>query len=92
MSSCTNPNGRIVTPEYLAQFEGCGSLSTLWYQGSDKDFHYFRHLNKTSTPYRIRRTDMPSSNEFELGKQELEKRNSMVRREFSDFIKSEKSE
>lgn len=88
LSGCSGLHGRIVTPEYLSRFEGGGSMSTLWYQGSSEQFHHFRHLFKTSTPYRIRKTDMPWPNEFELGSQELNKRNSLVRREFSDFMKN----
>lgn len=52
-ASCASPNGRVVTAERLSRFEGGGSLSTLWYYGSDGDYHYFRHLWKSSTPYRI---------------------------------------
>lgn len=54
MTSCSSPGGRVVSVERLARFEGGGSLSTLWYYGSDKDYHYFTHLWKSSTPYRIR--------------------------------------
>jgi len=80
--------GRVVTPEYLARYEGGGSLSTLWYRGSDTTFHHFSHLHKISTPYRVKRSEMPWPNEFALGSQELNKRNSLVRREISDFVHS----
>ena len=56
-ASCTNPNGRVVTAERLSRFEGGGSLSTLWYYGCDGEFHYFRHLWKSSTPYRVRQDE-----------------------------------
>lgn len=89
LPACSTPRGRIVTPNYLARYEGGGSLSTLWYQGSDNRFHHFRHLHKMSRPYRIRRGDMPWPNEFSVGSQELNKSNSLVRHEFSDFLKSQ---
>ena len=53
VASCASPHGRVVTAESLSRFEGGGSMSTLWYYGSDGEFHYFRHLWKLSTPYRI---------------------------------------
>ncbi len=28
-------------------------MSTLWYRGSDKEFHYFAHFVKTTTNYRV---------------------------------------
>ena len=54
MTSCASPGGKVVSVERLARFEGGGSLSTLWYYGSDQDYHYFSHLWKSSTRYRIR--------------------------------------
>ena len=53
--SCTSPHGKVVSAKYLSQYEGGGSLSTLWYYGADEKYHYFRHLHKTSTPFRIRK-------------------------------------
>ena len=56
-ASCASPNGRVVTAERLSRYEGGGSLSTLWYYGSDGQYHYFRHLWKSSTPYRVRQDE-----------------------------------
>ena len=39
-------------------------MSTLWYHGSDTKFHYFSHLCKASTRYRIRRSEVPWPDEF----------------------------
>lgn len=58
------PAGRVVSPTYLAQFRGGGSLSTLWYRGSDQKYHYFAHYAKVSTFYRIRRQDLHIPDEF----------------------------
>ena len=55
MASCTSPHGKVVSAEYLSRYEGGGSLSTLWYYGADEKYHYFRHSNKTNTPFRIRK-------------------------------------
>ena len=89
LAACSGSQGRVVSPEYLAGYEGGGSLSTLWYQGSDEHYHHFRHLNKQSTPYRIRRSDMPWPGEFPLGSESLDKTNSLVRNEFSEFLESQ---
>ncbi len=60
----TSFRGRVVTPSYLAQFRGGGSLSTLWYLGSDKKYHYFAHYVKVSTSYRVRREELRIPDEF----------------------------
>lgn len=65
-ASCTSPNGRVVTAERLSRFEGGGSLSTLWYYGSDGEYHYFRHLWKSSTPYRVKQGDFEWRPEVEF--------------------------
>lgn len=88
LGGCSSQKGRVVGPEYLARYEGGGSMSTLWYQGSDGRYHHFRHLHKTSTPYRVRRSDMPWPREFPMGSQELDQSNSLVVREFSEFLSS----
>ena len=64
-----SPKGYIVKPSHLSQYTSGGSLSTLWYRGSDSNFHYFSHLVKVSTNYRVRRSDLLLSNEdeFEIG-------------------------
>jgi len=79
--------GRVVEPEELTRFEHGGSMSTLWYYGCDKDYHYFRHLFKTSTPYRVPKSELlwPSEIRFEgydKGKGHL------VVREISSYLKS----
>lgn len=56
----------VVTPAHLAQYSGGGSLSTLWYDGSDAQYHYFHHLAKVRTGYRIKRTDLTWKEEFPL--------------------------
>jgi hypothetical protein len=56
--------GRIVSPHYLAQYRGAGSLSTLWYRGSDENYHYFAHYVKVSTLYRVRRQALRVPDEF----------------------------
>ncbi len=65
-TSCTSPNGRVVTAEGLSRFEGGGSLSTLWYYGSDGEYHHFRHLWKSSTPYRVKDTEFEWHPEIEF--------------------------
>ena len=58
--------GEVVTPEYLSRYEGGGSLSTLWYAGSDNEYHHFKHFVKTSTKYRISKNDLNWEAEFPL--------------------------
>jgi hypothetical protein len=65
-ASCTSQNGRVVTTERLSRFEGGGSLSTLWYYGSDGEYHYFRHLWKSSTPYRVKQGEFEWQPEVEF--------------------------
>ena len=60
-------SGRVVAPEYLATYEGWGSISTLWYRGSDDKYHYFFHFVKTTTRYRVARDDLIWKSEFPLG-------------------------
>ena len=59
--------GPIVSPSYLRRYAHGGSMSTLWYLGSDERYHYFSHSYKTSTRYRVRRTDFQWEPEFPLG-------------------------
>ena len=59
--------GKTVSPEYLARYEGYGSLSTLWYRGSDDNYHYFAHFVKAKTHYKIRRERLVWENEYPLG-------------------------
>ncbi|WP_440224236.1 hypothetical protein ACQQ2N_03215 [Dokdonella sp. MW10] len=56
--------GSIVSPQHLAQYRGIGSISTLWYLGSDTGYHYFAHYVKVSTGYRVRRQDLAIPDEF----------------------------
>lgn len=65
------PGGYVVQPTYLAQFTSGGSLSTLWYRGSDARYHYFSHFVKVSTGYRVKRSDLTLSadDEFQIGTQ-----------------------
>ena len=69
VSGCSGflPNlgsGPVVPPSTVAQFHGDGSLSTLWYLGSDRKYHYFAHYVKTSTRYRVRRDELRIPDEF----------------------------
>lgn len=57
----------MVTPAYLAEYSGGGSMSTLWYKGSDLKYHYFDHFVKVRTRYRIKRSDLSWPQEFPLG-------------------------
>ena len=61
--------GYVVEPSHLRQFTSGGSLSTLWYRGSDRHYHYFSHLVKVSTNYRVKRSDLTlnEADEFQLG-------------------------
>lgn len=45
-------------------------MSTLWYRGSDGEYHYFAHLYMRSTRYRVRRADLDWNSEFPLNSQE----------------------
>ena len=54
----------LVSPSYIAQYRGGGSLSTLWYQGSDAGWHYFAHYAKVSTNYRVARKELSFPTEF----------------------------
>jgi hypothetical protein len=56
--------GRIVSAHEVAQFRGGGSMSTLWYRGSDERYHYFAHYVKVSTFYRVRRSELQMPSEF----------------------------
>ena len=63
------PGGYVVQPAYLGLFTSGGSLSTLWYRGSDSRYHYFSHLVKVSTNYRVKRSELmlEPDDEFSLG-------------------------
>ena len=74
--------GKIVTPEYLSTYEGGGSLSTLWYYGSDDKYHYFKHFVKTTTAYRIKRNDLIWKKEFPKGKEKPV----LVEHELSEYV------
>lgn len=56
--------GPVVSSSEVAQFHGGGSLSTLWYLGSDKKYHYFEHYVKVGTRYRVRRDELQVPDEF----------------------------
>ena len=58
--------GKIVSVEYLSKYEGGGSLSTLWYRGSDNKYHYFTHYVKASTKYKVYGEDLKWDNEFRI--------------------------
>jgi len=58
--------GPVVAPAELDQFTGGGSMSTLWYLGSDKRYHHFSHFFKVATRYRVRREDLAWEPEFPL--------------------------
>lgn len=83
VAGCAHPQGRVVSPEWLSGFEGGGSLSTLWYYGSDGRYHHFRHLWKTVTPYRVKQDGF----EWRAGTVEPGESNGvLVRRELSDHV------
>lgn len=56
--------GRIVSAQEIARFRGGDSLSTLWYLGSDDEYHHFAHFVKLSTRYRVARSELQLPNEF----------------------------
>ncbi|MGI9266920.1 MAG: hypothetical protein ACR2QY_05325 [Akkermansiaceae bacterium] len=60
------PRGYIVKPSHLSQFTSGGSLSTLWYRGSDSRYHYFSHLWKVTTNYRVKISDLILNKEDEF--------------------------
>ena len=66
------PAGYVVQPTYLGNFTSGGSMSTLWYRGSDHRYHYFSHLFKVSTNYRVKRPELmiQPSDEFSFGSKE----------------------
>ena len=59
-------DGKLIAYEELRKFDS-GSLSTVWYQGSDEEFHYFVHFIKTSTRYRVRKEEVEIVKEFPKG-------------------------
>lgn len=77
---------KTVSPEYLARFEGGGSLRTIWYHGSDEQFHYFSVLHKTSTPYRIKKTELKWDQEFPYGSGHD---STLVTNELSTYLKKQ---
>ena len=78
-------NGKTVSVEYLSQYEGRGSVSTLWYRGSDAKYHYFVHYVKASTRYRIPRAELDWQNEFKLN---TGKKFVLVAGELSTYVKN----
>lgn len=64
--------GKLTTPEELASLQS-GSLSTVWYLGSDEAFHYFTHFIKIETRYKIPKEELnwPSEYSVALGKSEF---------------------
>jgi len=67
-----SPRGYVVEPEYLGGYTRGGSMSTLWYHGSDARYHYFSHLFKVTTNYRVERKKLhlDEKNEFAYGSKE----------------------
>src|SRR4051794_21702777 len=61
-------SGPLVSPAYLASYRAGGSMSTLWYLGSDKRYHYFSHYVKTESRYRVPRDQLLVPGEFSYGK------------------------
>ncbi len=55
--------GKEIELSRLAQLQS-GSLSTVWYDGSDAEFHYFTHFVKTMTKYKVRRNELNWPDEF----------------------------
>jgi hypothetical protein len=55
--------GKEIEPSRLAQLQS-GSLSTVWYEGSDDEFHYFTHFVKTKTKYKVSRNELNWPDEF----------------------------
>ncbi|WP_200281683.1 hypothetical protein [Haloferula rosea] len=62
--------GPVVAPMELNPLTGGGSMSTLWYLGSDRRYHHFSHLFKTTTRYRVKREDLDWQPEFPLRSEE----------------------
>ena len=60
------PRGYIVEASHLSQFTSGGSLSTLWYLGTDSRYHYFSHLWKVTTHYRFKRSNLVLNKEDEF--------------------------
>lgn len=56
-----------VSPEKLDQYKTCGSLNTLWYMGSDQKYHYFSHLCKTRTEFKVKKSDLLWEHEVPYG-------------------------
>ena len=62
--------GEVIEYEELRKKDS-GSLSTVWYQGSDESYHHFVHFIKTSTKYRVKREEIEINNEFPKGKRSV---------------------
>ena len=77
---------KTVSPAYLARFEGGGSLRTIWYRGSDERFHYFDVMHKTTTRYRIQKTELDWEREFPYGSR---REGILVGNELSTFLAEE---
>lgn len=76
--------GKVVSVEYLSRYEGGGSLSALWYKGSDEQYHYFAHYVKVSTKYRIPREDLVWENEFKINSGE---KSILVNGQLSEYVR-----
>ena len=83
LPSSLSKGGKIVSPDYLAQYEGGGSLSSLWYRGSDDKYHYFVHYVKISTRYRILRDKLVWMDEFQIGNNQ---KPILVNNELSSYV------
>ena len=66
------PPGYVETikPSDLQKYSHGGSMSTLWYLGSDQNYHYFQHKYKVVSDYRIRRECFNWKQEFPRGSRE----------------------
>ena len=47
-----------LSPTELSKYETYGSLYTLWYCGSDDEFHYFSHLCKTTKEFKVAKSEL----------------------------------
>ncbi|MGB0370271.1 MAG: hypothetical protein ACPGN3_02910 [Opitutales bacterium] len=70
LSKVSMTDGYLVSFEELDSYDGDGgSLSTVWYLGSDEKYHYFNHLAKISTKYKVYKEELMVPVEFPVGSQ-----------------------
>ena len=59
-----------LTSQEIKKYQTSGSLYTLWYKGSDSNYHYFSHLSKTTRNFKVLQSELKVSKMIGYGSSE----------------------